>query len=126
MTAEERDFIWQRDQGRCIWPHCGRLAAECAHFHSRGHGGSPSRNHPDNVGLMCSDHARISDGEYGAGGARQYAEAHAGLLGDGWRALGGGTLAWERAEALTAHLRTRQADLRALHRTWHPWARVLC
>ena len=100
LTAAERDTIWQRDRGRCIWPHCAAPAAEVAHFHSRGAGGRISANTPSNMGLLCWDHARISDGEYGSGGREQYEQAHRDLLGP--EAITAAGLAWARAEALVA------------------------
>jgi len=106
LTAAERDAVWQRDQGRCIWPRCGRLGAEIAHFHSRGMGGRSTANTPTNYGLMCQAHARASDGEYGD--RDWYVAEHVKL----YRAAGIGPQvpehradtfrAWWRAEALTA------------------------
>ena len=100
LTPEQRDHIWQRDHYRCQWPECSNPGAEVAHAHSRGMGGSPSRNDPTNLLLLCSNHARISDGEYGSGGASQYREAHLLLFGPRYLEMPPNIVAWERAEEL--------------------------
>ena len=92
------------------WPQCWDTdGLELAHLTSRGMGGTPDgrRNVLDNVALLCHDHARISDGLTGSGGAAQYAAAHRALFG-GDRHLDyglAGSLAHERADALRKRLK---------------------
>ena len=101
-----REQVWERSGGWCEWPACEKPGTELAHLHSIGAGGRRSADTPSNVMLLCRDHARISDGEYGSGGRTQYEEAHETLLGADWAEFGAG-LAWERAEALTALVASR-------------------
>jgi len=107
LTPEQREFIWERDRRRCVWPHCLLFGKEVAHFHSTGMGGRESANDPANMGLMCFDHARISDGEYGSGGSAQYRQAHLNLLGAAYDETPQHRIAFERAEALTRHIAGR-------------------
>jgi len=101
--AELRARALQRD-GWCRWPGCPNNATELAHLHSKGIGGRPSAQTLDNVAMMCPDHARISDGEYGSGGRAQYEREHRKL----WEAAAWfvpasppkAEWAWWRAEAL--------------------------
>lgn len=83
-------------------------------------GGRTAADVDSNCGAGCRDHARISDGEYGAGGREQYRQAHLDLFtvapgpypfdGLGWVSADrqftvqsyAGALAYDRAEALTA------------------------
>ena len=63
-----------------------------------------------NVAFLCWAHARNSDG--GALIKRQYGTAHRALLGDRWLSIAlEGNLAWERAEALRAHLKATRPPL---------------
>ena len=100
LSAELYEAVWQRDRGHCRWPECPLPADETAHLHSKGMGGRPSANSLENLMCACSDHARISDGEYGSGGAEQYRRAHLLLLGPRFLDLPSHLIAWERAEAL--------------------------
>ncbi len=98
-----------RAGGCCDWPgHRTHAGEELAHFHSVGRGGNPdgSRHVLSNVGFLCADSARVSDGEHGSGGAVQYRQFMIQLLGA--VVFDGMTLdrrGWERAEALTRHIR---------------------
>ena len=113
VRQELRAQVIEISGGRCEWPACLEAGRELAHLHSVGAGGRKSADVLGNVAWFCRDHARISDGEYGAGGRSQYVEAHAALLTladlnliDGLRdGLTVRGLAWRRAEALTEHLR---------------------
>lgn len=93
--------------GMCEWPRCSRPGVELAHLRSVGMGGRKSADTLGNVMWACRDHARISDGEYGAGGRAQFVAAHdilfSGIWPTAWEATG--KLAFERAEALRIHLR---------------------
>lgn len=89
----------------CEWPGCGEPGVEVAHLHSVGMGGKhTAADELANVAWLCRDHARISDQEYGSGGAKQYREALLALLGD----LPTERVGWLVAEAM----RTRVQQLR--------------
>lgn len=98
--AELRAVVVERSAGQCEWPRCEDRGAELAHLHRVGAGGRGSADTADNAMWACSDHARISDGEYGSGGAAQYRQAHLILFGDRFLDMPSHTIAWERAEAL--------------------------
>lgn len=91
----------------CEWPRCEERAVELAHLHSTGMGGRVSAHTLANVAMMCFDHARISDGGYGSGGAPQYLEAHRVLFDrvPVLRPQKPGRLTWPRAEAMTEVVR---------------------
>lgn len=93
-----RESVRVRAGDRCEWPRCPEFGDELAHGHSIGMGGRASADTLDNVFWLCWDHARISDGEFGAGGKVEYDRAHRDLLGDDYSE--GPGLAWSRAEAL--------------------------
>ena len=98
--SQLREAAFARDHNTCIWPGCWKPAVELMHLHSRGFGGRNSADTLDNVGAGCFDHARISDGEYGSGGAAQYRQAHVELFGT--LETPSHLIAFERAEALRA------------------------
>ncbi len=106
--AELREMVRVRSAGVCEWPQHERHAGdELAHAHSIGRGGNPdgSRDVWNNVAWLCTDSARVSDGEHGSGGAVQYRLFMIQLLGAG--VFGGMTVdrrGWERAEALRRHI----------------------
>jgi len=95
-----RAEVFERDGYQCVWTECFQPAQELMHFHSIGAGGRKSADALDNVGAGCKLHARLSDGEYGSGGAAEYAAEHFKLFGGRYLELEAGTVAWERAEAL--------------------------
>ena len=100
IRSELREAVIARSHGRCDWPRCGNAGSELAHLHSIGAGGRESADTIDNVGWLCFDHARMSDGEYGRGGAIQYRQSHLDLFGDAFLDMPANIIAWERAEAL--------------------------
>ena len=104
VRQELRARVVDLSGGVCEFPQCGEQGSSLAHLHSIGAGGRQSADTLSNVMWACRDHARITDGEYGSGGRAQYVEAHNVLFGGmwpvGWEKTG--SLAWERAEALTA------------------------
>ncbi len=101
MTRTElRSEVFTRAMGVCEWPQCVVNAKELAHIHSVGMGGRKSADTADNCFAACSDHARISDGEYGAGGKTQYRDAHLLLIGPGFLEIPADRIGYERAEAL--------------------------
>ena len=58
-----------------------------------------------NVGWLCHDAARVSDGEHGSGGAVQYRQFMIQLLGAAvFDEMSLDRRGWERAEALTRHI----------------------
>ena len=64
-------------------------------------GGRKSADTLGNTMAVCRDHGRITDGEWGSGGAAQYAEAHRILFGAVFDSIPSDRIAYERAEALT-------------------------
>ncbi len=96
--AALRAEVFERDHDTCVW--CGKPATEMMHFTSRGMGGSKYRDTKENNGAGCFDCARMSDGEYGSGGAEQYRLAHLVLFGARFLEMPVNVVAWERAEAL--------------------------
>ena len=103
--AALRDAVRARAFDRCEFPACPNAGQELAHLHSVGMGGRVSADDPDNAMWACRDHARITDGEYGSGGVKQYRDAHA-LL--GLAGVPPDRLGWERAEALVALVRRKR------------------
>jgi len=95
--------------GRCDWPYCDERGVELAHIRSIGMGGRGSADEIGNCMFACKDHARISDGEFGAGGNIQYvAEHHKLWAGAGVGPGEYGSVAWWRAEALTRWVAKRR------------------
>ena len=104
--SELRAKVIERSGGWCQWPGCPNRGTEMAHLHSVGMGGRQSADTLENVMWSCWDHARITDGEFGHGGAEQYDAEHRKLLGfDNHLDNARGYLAYRRAEALAAHLK---------------------
>ena len=100
---ELRAEIVARSGGRCEWKSCYEPGVEAAHLHSRGIGGNRvSRDRIDNLAFLCWSHARMSDGEYGDGGAEGYRESHLVLFGARYLEMDAGVIAYERAETLKA------------------------
>jgi len=112
--SDLRETVFAFDGWHCVWPDCSEPAVELAHFHSIGMGGRSSADRVENTGAMCRDHARISDGLHASGGAEQYEDAHrrlavaTGATFEQVRA-DGLSVAWWRAEALTAWAAIRRA-----------------
>ena len=100
IRRELREEVIARLHGRCEWTRCSNAGSELAHLHSIGAGGRESADDIGNVAWLCFDHARMSDGEYGRGGAIQYRQAHLDLFGDAFLDMPANIIAWERAEAL--------------------------
>ena len=100
--AELRAQVFHRADNVCEWPSCYQYAEELAHLHSIGAGGRKSADTTDNAIAACSDHSRITDGEYGSGGAKQYRHAHLELMGARYLEMDAGVIAFERAETLRA------------------------
>jgi len=95
-----RETVMERDNWQCRWPSCHQPAVEMAHIHSVGAGGRKSADELGNVFGACRLHARLSDGEYGAGGAPEYLSEHLKLLGAAFLETPAHLIAYERAEAL--------------------------
>ena len=100
--SELRAQVFERDNNTCIWPQCYAPAAELAHLTSRGMGGSRYRDTMENTAALCWSHSRMSDGEYGDGGAQGYRESHLVLFGARYLEMDAGVIAYERAETLKA------------------------
>jgi hypothetical protein len=110
--SELRTLVRELAGGVCQWPRCQDPGTEVAHLHSTGMGGRPSAHTLSNTMWACWNHARISDGEYGTGAWPQYRQSMNALLGVGWEErTTPDRWAYERAEALTAHLRRIRASL---------------
>jgi len=95
-----RAEVMQRDNWQCIWTGCYQSAVELGHLHSIGAGGRKSADALDNVAAFCRLHARLSDGEYGSGGAPEYLSEHLKLMGPAFLEMPAANIAFERAEAL--------------------------
>ena len=104
-----RQMVVDRSEGRCDWPSHYHAGDELAHLHSIGLGGNPSgdRDAWNNVAFLCTDAARVSDGERGSGGAAQYREFHVQLFGPRFLVMVPSFVGWERAEALKRHIESR-------------------
>ena len=98
--SELREQMMERDNWQCRWTGCHQPAAEMAHIHSIGAGGRKSADELGNVFGACRLHARLSDGEYGSGGAPEYLSEHLKLMGPAFLEIPANLIAWERAEAL--------------------------
>lgn len=99
-----RAQVFELDGGRCRWPGCEQRADELAHLHSVGAGGRKSADTAENCMAACPDHALMTDGLQ-PGGWPAYKQAHQALLGaDYEERITPDRIAWERAEALTAHV----------------------
>ncbi len=105
VQSDLRAAVFERDKGMCRWPKCVERADESAHLTSRGMGGSKHRDTLDNACALCWNHARMSDGEHGDGGASQYLRAHLDLLGAAFLEMEASYIAYERAEALREIIR---------------------
>jgi len=101
VRSDLRESVIERSVGVCEWPECFDPGGELAHLRSIGMGGRKSADTIDNVMWLCSDpHARLSDGEYGSGGAPEYLSEHLKLMGPAFLEIPANLIAWERAEAL--------------------------